>query len=124
MNIQSSYRQFTIAQYDAAIEALMRLEGISRHQAHWKIAQAREAHYEAIAAHEAFCHLPGCGQDPPTPFAVDEVARLEVEFTEEADALEMAWVLIANAYDGDWDKAQDHDWKIAAERWRDNYHAA
>jgi len=38
------------------------------------------------------------------------------------ELLEAAWGIIANAYGGDWDKAQHPDWKQAAERWRDNYH--
>ena len=33
-------------------------------------------------------------------------------------ALEAAWGLIANAYDGDWTKAPQR-WREAAERWRD-----
>ena len=40
----------------------------------------------------------------------------------DADLLEAAWGIIANAYGGDWDNAQNKDWKPAAERWRDNYH--
>jgi hypothetical protein len=32
--------------------------------------------------------------------------------------METAWCIIANAYDGDWDKAQPR-WKDAAKRWRD-----
>jgi hypothetical protein len=40
-----------------------------------------------------------------------------------ADLLEAAWGLIANANEGDWDKAHP-DWKAAAERWRDAYHAS
>jgi hypothetical protein len=39
------------------------------------------------------------------------------------DALELAWGLIANAYDGDWGQATvASGWKPAAERWRDEYH--
>lgn len=38
------------------------------------------------------------------------------------DLLEMAWVLIANGSDGDWDKAHP-DWKKAAAKWRDDYHS-
>ena len=40
-----------------------------------------------------------------------------------ADLAEAAWVLIANAYDGNWDDAPD-EWREAAERWRDAYHVA
>lgn len=38
------------------------------------------------------------------------------------DLLESAWGIIANACDGDWDKASNPGWKPAAERWRDKYH--
>lgn len=38
------------------------------------------------------------------------------------ELLEAAWGIIANAYGGDWDKAQHPTWKQAAERWRDSYH--
>ena len=34
------------------------------------------------------------------------------------DELEAAWVIIANAYGGNWASAPD-DWRAAAERWRD-----
>jgi len=36
------------------------------------------------------------------------------------ELLDMAWVLIANAWEGDWDKAPA-DWSLAAETWRDLY---
>lgn len=36
------------------------------------------------------------------------------------DSEEMAWVLIANAYGGNWDLASK-EWRDAAERWRDAY---
>ncbi len=35
----------------------------------------------------------------------------------------MAWVLIANAYGGNWDLASK-EWRTTAERWRDDCHAA
>ena len=41
--------------------------------------------------------------------------------TKEQNLLELAWGLIANANEGDWDKATK-EWKEAAERWRDEYH--
>ena len=44
------------------------------------------------------------------------------EEVEDRDLLEVAWGIIANAYGGDWDLAQNKDWKPAAEEWRDNYH--
>lgn len=37
-----------------------------------------------------------------------------------SDLLDDAWGLIANAYGGDWDRA-DAEWKDAATRWRDTY---
>lgn len=37
------------------------------------------------------------------------------------DHLELAWGIIANAYGGNWDLAENKEWKPAAERWRDNY---
>lgn len=36
------------------------------------------------------------------------------------ELLEMAWGLIANAHQGDWDKATD-EWRESAEKWRDDY---
>lgn len=38
------------------------------------------------------------------------------------DLLDLAWGLIANASEGDWDR-EHPDWKAAAERWRDLWHA-
>ena len=34
---------------------------------------------------------------------------------------ERAWCLIANAFEGNWDRAP-LEWQEAAERWRDEYH--
>ena len=43
---------------------------------------------------------------------------------ERMDLLETAWGIIANACGGNWDDAHNHpDWKAAAKRWRDDYHA-
>lgn len=36
------------------------------------------------------------------------------------DMLEMAWVVIANASEGNWDKQTD-EWTEAATKWRDYY---
>ena len=41
----------------------------------------------------------------------------------EMDLLEMAWGVIANADSADWNDP-DNEWRQAAERWRDRYHAA
>ena len=38
------------------------------------------------------------------------------------DLLMTAWGIIANAGGGDWD-TQTPEWKAAAERWRDRWHA-
>ena len=38
------------------------------------------------------------------------------------DLLESAWGLIANAYGGNWEDANE-DWISAAHRWRESYHA-
>ncbi len=39
------------------------------------------------------------------------------------DSEEAAWGLIANAWGGDWDQASEKSgWKVAAEKWRDEYH--
>ncbi len=43
-----------------------------------------------------------------------EIHRLE-------QSEELAWGLIANSYGGDWEAAPP-EWKIAATKWRDNYH--
>ena len=40
----------------------------------------------------------------------------------EKSLLEQAWGLIANANEGNWDKATP-EWKGAAERWRDKWFA-
>lgn len=39
------------------------------------------------------------------------------------DLAEAAWGIIANAYGGNWDLATP-DWRDAAERWREEYHAS
>lgn len=39
---------------------------------------------------------------------------------ENEDLLDQAWGIIANAFEGDWDKAP-LEWKILAERWRNRY---
>lgn len=44
------------------------------------------------------------------------------DLTNEADLLEFAWAIIANAQGGDWDAARP-EWKEAAEQWRNSYHA-
>lgn len=41
---------------------------------------------------------------------------------EELDLLELAWGLIANKGGGDWDR-ESEEWREAATRWRDKYHA-
>lgn len=39
------------------------------------------------------------------------------------DLAEAAWGVIANASDGDWSRQKD-EWVVAAQRWRERYHAA
>jgi hypothetical protein len=39
------------------------------------------------------------------------------------DLLEAAWVLIANAGEGDWNR-ESFDWQVAAAQWRDAYYAS
>jgi len=55
-----------------------------------------------------------------------DCGRMVEGWSEEAkkqeDLLEMAWVLIANSSEGDWDKALPQ-WKQAAAKWRDEYHS-
>jgi hypothetical protein len=48
------------------------------------------------------------------------LARIGVDRTALPLAIEIAWGIIANAFDGDWSKASD-EWRQAAERWRDEY---
>ena len=43
------------------------------------------------------------------------------ELLEQAELIETAWGVIANAHNGDWGQARI-EWRQAAERWRDNYH--
>ena len=38
------------------------------------------------------------------------------------DLIEAAWGVISNSGGGDWSRETD-DWRTAAERWRDQYHA-
>jgi len=47
--------------------------------------------------------------------ANEKIAELE-------EQMDFAWGIIANSYGGDWDLAQNKDWKPAAEKWRDKYH--
>lgn len=39
----------------------------------------------------------------------------------DANMLEAAWGIIANAFEGDWESAPEN-WRLAAEQWRDAYH--
>lgn len=56
----------------------------------------------------------------------DEIQELIVKLGEELlfrdDLLYSAWVVIANAWEGDWSKAPV-EWQEAARRWRDRWHA-
>ena len=50
------------------------------------------------------------------------LSLMDKKETELLDQIESAWGIIANAYGGDWELAQNKDWKPAAEKWRDRYH--
>ena len=56
------------------------------------------------------------------PADEDEHAECRREIERLHDLAESAWGVIANAYGGDWELAQNRDWKPAAERWRDQWH--
>ena len=57
-------------------------------------------------------------------FTNEYVVWLENQIQCLLDSEETARGLIANAYDGDWDSASEASgWKVAAEKWRDAYHA-
>jgi len=51
----------------------------------------------------------------------DRIAQLEEEIKDHQELEEWAWVLIANAFGGDWTLAIQ-EWREVAERWRDKYH--
>ena len=55
--------------------------------------------------------------------AVDGWVPIVEEATDmpEGELIELAWGVIANAYDGDWTKASEK-WRGAAERWRERWH--
>lgn len=55
---------------------------------------------------------------PSEPSLPKEIVMTETQ----EDLVEAAWGIIANAGQGDWDR-EHPDWKAAAERWRDRYHA-
>ena len=46
----------------------------------------------------------------------------ERKATKEAEMLEMAWVIIANASHGDWNR-ESPQWREAALQWREDYHS-
>ena len=50
-------------------------------------------------------------------FHYDDDMHAEIRREEEE-----AWIIIANAHGGNWEKASP-EWKAAAEKWRDAYHA-
>lgn len=69
----------------------------------------------AMAAHQGYTverlNINGQDQDIKDPLAA-------TVFICPMSGLESAWVLIANAHGGNWSLASN-DWRIAAERWRD-----
>ncbi len=50
----------------------------------------------------------------------ERIAKLGAERDRALKAVEFGWVVIANAYGGDWKKAHTR-WRQAATRWRDEY---
>lgn len=53
----------------------------------------------------------------------DESPRAAPDDTKRLDLLELAWVIIANAGGGDWER-ESKEWQEAAAKWRDDYHAS
>lgn len=54
--------------------------------------------------------------------AQDQILKtLNDENKKYLDSLEIAWTIIANVSEGDWDRQTD-EWKKAAENWRDNHY--
>ena len=62
--------------------------------------------------------VPGMDIDTTSPVSMAEQVVAEVDRLRKSE--ERAWGLIANAFEGNWDKAPL--WAEAAERWRDEYH--
>jgi hypothetical protein len=52
---------------------------------------------------------------------MDKISQSQTKLSKAEELLEMAWVIIANANDGNWDRAAT-SWVKAAEKWRDDYH--
>ena len=72
---------------------------------------------EILCTEEYWEKLQSVGDIIDNPECKREIERLR-------ESEELAWGLIANAYGGDWELASEASgWKIAAERWRDAYHA-
>ena len=55
-----------------------------------------------------------------TESKVDQVFPKEITIVELKDGIEMAWGLIANAGNGNW-QTQTQEWQEAAAKWRDKY---
>ena len=62
--------------------------------------------------------VPDMEIDASNPFGMMKQVVAEVDRLRQSE--ERAWGLIANAFEGNWDKAPL--WAEAAERWRDKYH--
>lgn len=63
------------------------------------------------------------GVRPLGPVVADNPPSLGALYGPEVgDLLELAWGIIANAWEGNWDQAPA-EWLAAAQRWRDRYHA-
>jgi hypothetical protein len=73
-----------------------------------------------ILTNEKFQEMKTASHLLPDPGG-EVVRELITEIERLRDSEELAWVIIANANEGDWSKATD-TWREAAARWRDNYH--
>lgn len=63
-----------------------------------------------------------CSEIPVAQAVQEALAKQRAEIVEEyMEQIEIAWTIIANANEGNWDNATP-EWKKAAEKWRDKYH--
>ena len=55
------------------------------------------------------------------PWLIKEIGRIQEENERLREGIELAWAIIANSCNGDWDSATNPKWKPAAEKWRDTW---
>jgi len=79
------------------------------------LAQVQEAARAVLRGIEADDH-------PEARYVEAYIQRLELLKHERGDQLADAWAILANAGGGNWEK-ESPEWREAAARWRDNYHA-